>query len=881
MKYFFPIKQSHSQRDHIQSRLLIIAGLITISSALIISLAPLVRNRSVNEIHMWQHWLGVSVWVVAFSFIHRLSIKKLPNRDPFLIPIIGLLTGLGLLTIWRLYPNLGLRQTIWLALSAIILVAVISFPTFLNALQRYKYIWLISGLLLTALTLVIGSNPGGNGPALWLNFIGIHFQPSEFLKLLLITYLAGYFTERITFTLGNLESLLPHLIITGITLLLLVFQRDLGTAAIFLFIYLSMLFTARGKKIILWLTPLLILLLGVFGYLFLDVVRIRIETWLGPFADTTGASYQIVQSMIAIAEGDILGTGFGLGSPTLVPVAVSDFIFSAISEELGFLGSMVIILSIILFIYRGTKIAVSVKNSFHKYLTLGLISYFGIQSVLIIGGNIGLLPLTGVTLPFISYGGSSLITSFIALAILLVISDQVKVENEPQFTQPRLILINSMVMAVLALEIIATSFLSFWFKPTLVDRQDNPRWVIDDLYSARGDILDRKIRVIISNTENDGQYQRISNHIPLYPVVGYTNAVYGQTGIEKSMYPYLRGYEGHSFNTILWHDLIYNQPPEGLDVRLTLDLDLQQTADELISEPKNDASAGAAVMMNANTGEILVMASHPYFDAGNLEAEWDTLIQDQDAPLLNRATQGKYPPGSALLPFVAGTQVDIIYQYSQPEDLLSYNKMNDLCAAPLSSNPTWNSMLINGCQSVQLELAERTGARTLMNLYQDIGFFSEPNIPLDIPDADMPDMSQETAFYSGSNFHISPLQMAIAASTLSNNGMLPEPRLVNAHQLGDGTWSTFPSFEENTRVLSPDRTSQITELFSTQDGTLWSVTSIVVDEEEEPITWFVGGTPADWQGDPYVIVIVLEDDSPGKAASIGISLLESVINFSN
>jgi len=784
--------------------------------------------------------------------------------------------------IWRLYPNLGLRQTIWLAVSAIIFVAVISFPSFLKALQRYKYIWLISGLLLTTLTLFFGSNPGGNGPALWLNFIGIHFQPSEFLKLLLITYLAGYFTERIAITLGSLESLLPHLIITGITLLLLVFQRDLGTAAIFLLIYLSMLFAARGKKIILWLTPPLILLLGVFGYLFLDVVRLRIETWLRPFADTAGASYQIVQSMIAIAEGDLFGTGFGLGSPTLVPVSVSDFIFSAISEELGFLGSMVIILLIILFIYRGTKIAISAKNSFHKYLALGLLFYFGIQSVLIIGGNIGLLPLTGVTLPFISYGGSSLITSFIALAILLVISDQVEVENKShQLTQPRLILINGMVIAALVIEIIATSFLSFWFRPTLVDSQDNPRWVIDDLYSPRGNILDRDIRMIISNSEKDGQYQRISNHVPLYPVVGYTNAMYGQTGIEESMYPYLRGYEGHSFNTTLWHDLIYNQPPSGLDIRLTLDLDLQQKADELFSEAKNDASSGAAIMMNANTGEILIMASHPYFDAGNLETEWDKLIQEQNAPLLNRATQGKYPPGSALLPFVAGTQIDFIYQHSEPEEFLPFTKITALCATPLSSNPTWNSILVNGCQSVQLEFAERTDARSLMNLYQDIGLFSEPNLPLDIPEADTPDISQDTAFFLGSNFHISPIQMAIAASALSNNGLLPEPRLINAHQLGDGTWSTFPGFEENKRVLSPELTSQITDLFSTQDGAFWSVTSIVINEEEGPITWFVGGTPADWQGDPYVIVIVLEDDSPNIAASIGTSLLESVINFSN
>ena len=187
----------------------------------------------------------------------------------------------------------------------------------------------------------------------------------------------------------------------------------------------------------------------------------------------------------------------------------------------------------------------------------------------------------------------------------------------------------------------------------------------------------------------------------------------------------------------------------------------------------------------------------------------------------------------------------------------------------------------NGCPNVLLELAERTGSVTLFHLYQEIGLFSSPNLPLAVSEAVTPDKTENNAFYSGKNFQISPLQMAIASSPLANEGYLPEPRLVNAHQLGDGTWSTFPNYDENKRVLSVDITSQITELFSTQDGTFWGVTSIVINEEEEQITWFVGGTPADWQGDPYVVVIVLEDESPEMAASIGTSLLDSVITSSN
>jgi len=196
VKYLFPIKGLESEKDRIQSRLMIIAGLIIIIYALILTLSPTIRNHSENKNYLGGHWLGVVVWSAVFSILHRLSIKKLTQRDPYLLPVVALLSGIGLMTIWRLYPSLGLRQTIWLGLAALFVIAGILFPAFLDSLSRYKYLWLISGLVLTGLTIFLGSNPSGNGPTLWLNFLGIHFQPSELLKLLLIAFLAGYFTDH-------------------------------------------------------------------------------------------------------------------------------------------------------------------------------------------------------------------------------------------------------------------------------------------------------------------------------------------------------------------------------------------------------------------------------------------------------------------------------------------------------------------------------------------------------------------------------------------------------------------------------------------------------------------------------------------------------------
>ena len=269
------------------------------------------------------------------------------------------------------FSRLGLRQTVWLGIGCLLTLTGFSFQL-LQYLRRYKYIWLMTGLLLTGLTIFLGTNPQGEGSARWLSLFGIHFQPSEPLKILLIVYLAGYFTDQITLSTKNFESFLPTVIITGIALLLLVFQGDLGTASIFLLVYLAMLFTSGGRRWLLWLTPVLMFLAGLSGYFLSDIVKLRINTWVKPFSDPGGTSYQVIQSIIAIAEGGLMGTGQGLGSPGLIPVAVSDFIFSALDEEIGLMGITVIILLYIILIYRSLRIAITTNTSFHRYLSLGL-----------------------------------------------------------------------------------------------------------------------------------------------------------------------------------------------------------------------------------------------------------------------------------------------------------------------------------------------------------------------------------------------------------------------------------------------------------------------------------------------------------------------------
>ncbi len=512
------------------------------------------------------------------------------------------MSGWGLLTIWRLFPAFGMRQSLWLALGFGVLAIGASIPSSLAFLQRYKYVWLTTGLLLTALTVIFGTNPLGYGPRLWLGCCGVYFQPSEPLKLLLIAFLAAYLAERLPAGRAAARQrapliplLGPTLILTGIAMLLLVFQRDLGTASIFLFLYTVIVFTAAKEMRVLLAGGLVLMLAAIVGYALFDVVRLRVDAWLNPWADPSGRSYQIVQSLLAVANGGMVGRGPGLGNPALVPIPHSDFIFTAIAEESGLMGGLGLIILIAILGGRGIRIALRSGSSFHSYLAAGLTAYLVAQSVLIIGGNLRLLPLTGVTLPFVSYGGTSLLTSLIALLLLIHISSQSAEQLPTVYPSPQpYLLLAGVLFAGLASAALVLGWWSFYRAPALVNRTDNPRRAIADRFVPRGDILARDLQPVTVTTGDAGEHGRQYLYPPLSPVLGYTDPIYGQSGLEASMDAYLRGVQGYPAFTIWWSHLLYGQPPTGLDVRLTLEMDLQRLADQALGD-----HPGALVLLDA------------------------------------------------------------------------------------------------------------------------------------------------------------------------------------------------------------------------------------------------------------------------------------------
>lgn len=868
-------------KDAIQGRLFSLAAIFLAVYSVALTLSPSVIARSWDVAYRWNHWLGFFTWIVLAMLIHRQSSHRLPTRDPYLLPVAFLLTGWGLLTVWRLYPGFGLRQTVWLILSGTVLIAGMSYPDLLQFLRRYKYLWVTSGLVLTALTLIFGTNPTPGGPPMWLGCCGIYLQPSEPLKLLLIVYLAAYLAGEIgdgkgrlrlppaRLSLNLLSLLAPTLVVTGLALALLAVQRDLGTASIFIFLYTIIIYVTTGKKRTLAIGALFIGLAGLAGYLLFDVVRVRIDAWVNPWLDPSGRSYQIVQSLIAIANGGILGRGPGLGSPGLVPVPHSDFIFSSITEESGLAGALGLLLLLAVLAERGLQIAFHATDSYRRYLALGLTTYLVAQSVLIIGGNLRLLPLTGVTLPFVSYGGSSLLTAIVSLMLLVIISNTG--ENRPAILpNPRPYY---QLGVLLFAGIAATGLLAGWWATVradaLVSRTDNPRRAIADRYVQRGAILDRYGNALAVSLGSPGNYSRQIEYPALSSILGYTNYIFGQAGLEASIDPYLRGLAGNPGLTIWSNHLIFGQPPPGVDVRLSIDLELQKQADDQLG-----SHPGAVVLLDAGSGEILAMASHPTFNANELEQSWEELINAEDTPLVNRTTQGLYPPGTALGPILLGYASAYQLLPNLPNDLsYAVDGMKLNCVVP-PENVSWSALISSGCPGAATALGESLGSASLREIFTDLGLFVSPLVQLPSADPVSPQADQSAAEMAvGSGLQVTPLHMALTAAALSNQGTVPAAKLLLAVEESETGWTPVSALQQPREVLPEAQANAIANALTASEQPFWQTLSVTPNGPDRTVTWFLGGMQQNAGEQPLAIAVLLEEDNPVLAEHIGMALL--------
>lgn len=372
--------------------------------------------------------------LVLFGGAHVATRRLAPGADPILLPLAALLNGLGYVFITRLNTHLAGLQALWTALGIGAFVATLAVVRRTRDIERYRYTFALLGigLLLMPLLPVIGRNI--NGSRLWVRFGGITFQPGEMAKIALGVFFASYLVEKrevlsiATNRLGpvgipDLRHFGPVLLAWGLSLVVMVAERDLGSSLLFFALFISMLWVATARGVYLGIGGILFAGGAFFSWMSFNHVQQRVHIWHNPWPVANGIGYQTVQALFAFAAGGMWGVGLSLGSPKRIPAVATDFIFAAIGEELGMLGTAAIVMAFLLVVGSGLRIALHADAPFDKLLATGLTTILGLQSFIIVGGVLRLVPLTGITLPFVSYGGSSLVANYILLALLLRISD--------------------------------------------------------------------------------------------------------------------------------------------------------------------------------------------------------------------------------------------------------------------------------------------------------------------------------------------------------------------------------------------------------------------------------------------------------------------------
>jgi peptidoglycan glycosyltransferase len=422
-----------SVRRNTELGLILLGTLVTVGAYILASLAEDARiPANVGP------FLGV---VLGLQLVAHLAIRRLaPNADGTLVPIAGLLNGLGYVFIVRLDEakadpkGLAGLQSAWAVVGIAAFVGTLLLIRRVRDLERYRWTIGLGGVALLLLPLMPGVGRTINGAKIWVGLGPVSFQPGEFAKILLALFFASYLVEKRELlavsryrvgpiSLPDLKHLGPVLLAWGVSLVVMVSEKDLGSSLLFFALFVALLWVATERATYLLIGLVLFAGGAVLANQQFTHVQERVDIWVNPWQDPKDDGYQIVESQFAFAAGGVAGTGIGLGSPTRIPYSETDFIFAAIGEELGLVGATGVLIAFLMMIGAGLRTALRTQVPFERLLATGLTVLLGVQSFLIIAGVTRVLPLTGVTLPFVSYGGSSLIANYVLIALLLRISD--------------------------------------------------------------------------------------------------------------------------------------------------------------------------------------------------------------------------------------------------------------------------------------------------------------------------------------------------------------------------------------------------------------------------------------------------------------------------
>jgi cell division protein FtsW (lipid II flippase) len=756
------------------------------------------RRPPEGELFGWAGGLVAGAWAAVILVRRRRG-----TLDPLLVPAALMLLGVGFAVLLRAQPALYSRQTAAAAMGLAVFTGAALLP--LQVLARYRYLALVGGVGLLITTLIFGHSVGDQHLA--ISIFGLSFQPAEPAKLLLAVFLAGLLSERQELvartgrnwmmTRSDVRYLGPMVLAWGVALGLLIVQRDLGTALLFFGLFVAFVGMASGRAIFVLVS------LGAFGFAAVlstaafDRVRERVDLWLNPWQDPRGLGYQLSQGLFALGAGGVEGVGLGNGFPWLVPAAHTDLPMAVIGEELGLIGTLAVLAVLGVLIMRGYRAAVRSGDDFLGLLAAGLTTVLALQALVIVGGLVRMLPLTGVTLPFISFGGTSLITNLALVGVLVGVSSN-PVDGRPvsdiqasRYSWKRQL---RWVMAAACLGFIVLGTLLFQWQveasQALTSHQNNPRLAILAPRIRKGKILSADNKIIADSVRRDGKYiLEVPSGSLMAGVLGYTSQRHGRTGVMAEAYHELLGARQiDSISDAL--DRAKAGTP-GDNARLTIDLGLQETAARALGTRK-----GSIVAIDPRTGAIRAMVSFPRYSLHRIDERWDELVKDRSQPLLFPATHGVYPPGSTFKVVTAAVALDS--GVVTPETRFS-------CPGAASiGNYTWNcyhghahgritfaDALRLSCNvtfgKVGLKLGKErlvAGARRLgigeaapMAVATGRGLLDPYNEPWGSVPA-------QIGFGQGP-LAVTPLQMALVAAGIANDGVIMKPYLIQNYETPD------------------------------------------------------------------------------------------------
>lgn len=772
-----------------------------------------------------------------------------PGADPAILPVVFTLSGIGITFVTRLQPDASLGQVIFLFLGVALMVGTLAVVKNLEVIKRYKYVLGIAGIILLVLPMFIGTEIYGS--KLWIKIGGFQFQPGEFAKVLIVLFLAGYLAEnRELLSISNrtvlgikfprLRLLYPLFIVWGVCLLVVAFERDLGSALLFYTIFLIMLYVATGRVSYV-IIGLALLAIGAFGmYQIMSHVQVRVAIWLDPFSDAQNLGYQIVQSLFSLADGGLAGVGIGKGMADIIPVVASDMIFAAIGEEMGLLGGSAVLLLFMLFAVRGLTTAARAKSDLAAFSAAGLTAAISFQAFTIVGGVTKLIPLTGVTLPFMSQGGSSLLASFVIVGLLLRAGDEAtgrstEIANtstdlatagyrttvrgshmrRPALDTPesgllgRVALANRLTRtvflftALFAVLIGNITYIQVIKASEYQDMPSNNHTINKARFIKRGSIITADgLTLAESIQQADGTYARsYPNGNLAAHVVGYYSQQYGTMGIENTQNDTLTGSKDYSSWQNALNSLAGISEP-GNSVQLTIDSRIQRAAEQALA-----GRVGAIVALDPRNGAVLAWASAPTFDNTNIQAaiEAANASGGADTSMYDRATLALYTPGSTFKVLTLASALEnglatLDTTYDSPgrmeigsADVVSigergHGKISLAKAFALSSNTVFG------------QVADGLGAEKLVATARAFGYGQQLGLDFTTAASVMPNPEEMTEWelaWAGAGQPVGQghtpgpqatvMQNALMAATIANNGIAMNPYVVSQILAPDGT----------------------------------------------------------------------------------------------